>query len=152
MNGRATCRTAWVLAMAVLSVAVGGCGPDYQLPDLEWGPEPYTEATAADVADEWTYYDEDGKGFRLTLTADGKFVEEVFGPDGGIASRVTGTWRLEGADMKLVGWQGYTALGATPTFWLFKHPKTGQIGIFGGEGQRGSRRWTALTRVEPQAP
>jgi len=152
MNGQATFRAASVLAMVLLAAVAGGCGPDYQLPDLNWGPDPYTEATAADVAGQWTYYDYDGNGFRLTLTEDGKFVEEIFGPDGEIASRVTGTWRLEGADLKFTGWQGYTGPDATPTFWLFKHPKTGEIGIFGGEGQRGSRRWNAMTRVEPQTP
>jgi hypothetical protein len=151
MSGRATCRAA-VLAMAFLSAAAGGCGPSYELPDVAWGPDPYTEATAADLAGTWTYFDENGKGFRLTLGADGRFTEEVFGDDGEVASRATGAWQLNGADLKLTGWQGYSAPGAAPTFWVFKHPQTGQLGIFGGEGERGSRRWEAMARVEPQAP
>ncbi|MBN2583441.1 MAG: hypothetical protein JXL80_10260 [Planctomycetes bacterium] len=140
------------LVVALVATIVGGCGEDYQLPDLSWGPEPYTAATAADLAGAWNYYDENGNGFRLTLGADGKFTEEIFGGDEGIAKRVTGTWRLDGADLKFAGWQAYSAPGAVPTFWVFKNPNNGQIGIFGGEGERGANRWTAMSRAEPETP
>jgi len=137
------------LTMVVVLVVTGvlaGCGGEGDEDPLT-GPEKAEGASVADLVGSYTCNDDEGYTARLELKADMTFTQQNFDLAGKPAASAKGTWQLDGADITLDGWKGLSSPGAKPTFYTFEK-RAGGYGIFGGEGEAGTRPWYAMMKEQ----
>lgn len=137
------------LAMAALLVVAGaaaGCGGG-EVDDPLKGPDKDDGASVADLVGSYRYFDEVGLEARLELKADMTFTQQNFDINTRPVGSAKGTWRLDGADITFNGWKGLSSPDAKPTFYTFEMRKGG-YGIFGGEGEAGTRPWFGMSKEQ----